>query len=311
MVILGIETSCDETSIGIINEKREILSLSYSSQEDIHKRYGGVVPELASRNHLEVIDILFKDALQKAKITSGDIDLIGVTAYPGLKGSLLIGLTFARTLSFLLKIPLIELNHLQAHLAVNYLRKEMPEFPAIGLVVSGGHTSLFLLKDAVDFQLLGETRDDAAGEVLDKIGRLLGLDYPGGPKIEKEAKKGNPEKIKYPRPLLGKTSLDFSFSGLKTSVVYYVKKNGKKNISDICAGLQAALIETLCEKARRAIEVKKAKSLLLGGGVTANQRLKKGMEDLTESLNIPLFYPPPFLCTDNGVMVACLALFLR
>ncbi len=310
MNVLGIETSCDETSIALVKNGKKILSNIVASQEIIHQKFGGVVPELASRAHTEIIESLFLEALRKSGVTIKEINLIAVTGSPGLKGSLLIGKVFARSLTFAYQIPLIEVNHLHAHLAANFLSGEEINFPAIGLVVSGGHTNLFYLKNRTKIKPLGETLDDAAGEVFDKVARILNLGYPGGPALEKAAEKGNPDAIKFPCAYMGKESLDFSFSGVKTSVIYYVKKYGLNNIPDIAAGFQKAIIKVLVEKVKRAIKFKKVKTVLLGGGVVSNKVLRREMKKIALAEGTYLFVPLSVLCTDNAAMVASLGYYL-
>ena len=334
MNVLGIETSCDETSIALVKNGKKILSNLIASQEIIHQRFGGVVPELASRAHTEIIESLFLEALRKSGVTIKEINLLAVTGFPGLKGSLLIGNVFARSLTFAHQIPLIELNHLHAHLAANFLNplsyppppqpsptgvegkregertKGGIKFPAIGLVVSGGHTNLFYLKNRTKIKPLGETLDDAAGEAFDKVARVLNLGYPGGPALEKAAEKGNPAAIKFPCAYMGKESLDFSFSGVKTSVIYYMKEHLHPNIADVAASFQYAIIKVLVEKVKRAIKLKKVKTILLGGGVVSNKVLRKEMKELARKEGITLFVPPSVLCTDNAAMVASLGYYL-
>ncbi|MCM8819094.1 MAG: tRNA (adenosine(37)-N6)-threonylcarbamoyltransferase complex transferase subunit TsaD [Candidatus Omnitrophica bacterium] len=307
MIVVGIETSCDETSIGIIDDKRIIVNI-VATQEDIHSVYGGVVPELASRSHLQRIDNLFNLALKRSKIKIEDIDLIGVTNQPGLKGSLLVGVSFACGLSYRLKKPIYFINHLNAHLAVNFLNKEI-EFPAIGLVISGGHTSFFYIENYISFKKIGRTLDDACGETFDKVGRILGLPFPGGPYIEKNAEKGDENSIKFPIPMLSSDSLDFSFSGLKTAIVYYVRKYGKKNIHDICASFQKVVADFICRKINIALKRYKVNSFLLGGGVSRNMYLQKRIKQVIPD-NIKIFIPEKNLCLDNGVMVSVMAYFL-
>ncbi|MFN4227720.1 MAG: tRNA (adenosine(37)-N6)-threonylcarbamoyltransferase complex transferase subunit TsaD [Candidatus Ratteibacteria bacterium] len=307
MVIIGIETSCDETGIGII-ENKKILTNIVASQEDIHSIYGGVVPELASRAHLQRIDNLLKIAFEKSKIKIEDIDLIGVTNQPGLKGSLLIGVSFASGLSYRLKKPIYFVNHLHAHLAVNFLSEDI-EFPALGLVVSGGHTSFFYIKDYVRFKEIGRTLDDACGETFDKVGRLLGLPFPAGPYIEKEAEKNTGKCINFPLPMPSSNTLNFSFSGLKTFIANYVKKYGKENISDICFSFQKVVADFICKKIKIALKQYKIKSFLLGGGVVGNKYLGKRIKEVIPD-NIKLLIPERELCLDNGVMVAVMTYFL-
>ncbi|MCX7916785.1 MAG: tRNA (adenosine(37)-N6)-threonylcarbamoyltransferase complex transferase subunit TsaD, partial [bacterium] len=308
MVIIGIETSCDETGIGIIKDKK-ISANIIASQEEIHSIYGGVVPELASRAHLTRIDNLFNLAIKKSKIKKEDIDLIGVTNQPGLKGSLLIGVSFACGLSYKLKKPIYFINHLHAHLAVNFLNENI-DFPAIGLVISGGHTSFFYIENYTLFKEIGRTLDDACGETFDKVGRILGLPFPGGPYIEKEAEKGDENSIKFPIPMLSSNSLDFSFSGLKTSVLYYIRKFGITNVSDICASFQKTVADFICRKINIAFKKYKAKSFLLGGGVVSNLYLQNKIKEVMPE-KVKLFIPEKNLCIDNGVMVAIMAYFLN
>ena len=309
MVILGIETSCDETSIGILKDGRIAANL-VATQEKIHTPYGGVVPELASRAHLLYIDALFLKAMEKASVAPGDIDAIGVTNSPGLKGSLIIGVSFACGLATALGIPLYMVNHLYAHIASSFLDPEM-SFPAVGLVVSGGHTTFFHMNGPVDFKVAGETVDDACGETFDKVGRMLGLDFPGGPNVEREALKGDENRIRFPVPLLSPGSLDFSFSGLKTSVLYYSRKNGPgRNVADICAGFQKAVGDVLEEKARRALVKYRPRSMIVGGGVIQNGYIRNRLRKVASEKGVRLFIPPVDLCMDNGAMVALMTYFL-
>ena len=308
MTILGIETSCDETGIGLLSDGKLLVNL-VASQEEIHSVYGGIVPELASRAHVEKIDKLFIKALGQARINPGEIECIGVTNRPGLKGSLMVGVSFACGLACALKVPLYKVNHLYAHLAVNFLHPEV-EFPAAGLVISGGHTTFFHMKSPVEFTVAGRTLDDACGETFDKAGRILELGFPGGPFIEKAAERGDENKIPFPVALLGKNSLDFSFSGLKTSVLYYVKKNGLKNLSDICAGFQKAAADTLEKKTVRCLEKYRVKSFFLGGGVVQNKYIRNRFQRLLERMDTKLFVPDGKLCMDNGAMTAVMAHFL-
>ncbi len=324
MNVLGIETSCDETAVAVVRNGKKVLSNLIASQEIIHRKFGGIVPELASRAHTEIIDSLFLKALTKSGAIIEEIALIAVTGSPGLKGSLLIGNVFAHSLAFAHQIPLIKVNHLHAHLAANFLNSPLYplplregkvgkggiKFPAIGLVVSGGHTNLFYLETRTKIKPLGETLDDAAGEVFDKVARVLNLGYPGGPALEKTAEKGNPSAIKFPCAYMGKESLNFSFSGVKTSVIYYVQEHLHPNIADVAASFQYAIIKVLVEKVKRAIKFKKVKTILLGGGVVSNKVLRKAMKELARREKINLFYPSPVLCTDNAAMVASLGYYL-
>ncbi|MCK9265888.1 tRNA (adenosine(37)-N6)-threonylcarbamoyltransferase complex transferase subunit TsaD [bacterium] len=303
MITLGIETSCDETGIGVVKDGRLITNL-VASQEKIHSIYGGVMPEMASRAHLQYIDNLFIEALRISNILPEDIDAIGVTHHPGLKGSLLVGVSFACGLALSINRPLYMVNHLYAHISSNFLDSKV-RFPAIGIVVSGGHTTFFYIENPVKFSVIGKTLDDACGETFDKVGRMLGLPFPGGPNVEKEALKGDENKIKFPVPLLSKKSLDFSFSGLKTSVLYHIKKFGTKdNVPDICAGFQKAVGDILVEKVKRAIDTYKPESFLVGGGVIQNRYIRKRLNDLATNKKIQIFIPDTKLCMDNGAMVA-------
>lgn len=302
MTILGIETSCDETGIGLIKNGK-ILANLVASQENIHSGFGGIVPELASRAHAENIDLLFRRAVKLSGINTRDIHCIGVTNHPGLKGSLLVGVSFACGLAYALKTPLYKVNHLHSHLAANFLQPGI-EFPALGLVISGGHTTFFLMKTPVDFTAVGKTLDDACGETFDKVGRMLELDFPGGPQIEKAAGKGDENRIKFPTAMLEKNSLDFSFSGLKTAVLYHIKKNGLVNMPDICAGFQKAVADTLCEKTKRCLARYRVRSFLLGGGVTRNVYIRERFKKTISEAGVKLFIPDSQFCIDNGAMIA-------
>jgi N6-L-threonylcarbamoyladenine synthase len=307
MIIIGIESSCDETGIGII-EGEKILSNIVASQEDIHSIYGGVVPELASRAHLSIIDNIFKIAIEKSCIKVDNIDLIGVTNHPGLKGSLLVGVSFACGLAYKLQKPIYFVNHLHSHIAVNFLNKNI-EFPALGLVISGGHTSFFYIEDYIKFKEIGRTLDDACGETFDKVGRILGLPFPAGPYIEKEAERGDEKKIKFPVPSISANNLDFSFSGLKTAVVYYIKKYGKENVPDICASFQKTIGDYLCGKIKTALKKYNVKSFLLGGGVISNQYIQKRIKEILKD-EVKVYIPERNLCLDNGVMVSIMSHYL-
>lgn len=319
MLVLGIETSCDETAISLVENGKKVLSNEVSSSLHLHKKYGGVVPELATRYHVELINYVLAEALAKAKARPRAIDLVAVVYGPGLVGALLIGLSLAKVLSLSLSVPLIGINHLQAHLYAALMRQgrsRLPRektggqvrFPFVGLVVSGGHTSLFYVKDFLEWQMLGVTRDDAAGESFDKIAKILELGYPGGPIIEKIAKAGRPDRIRFPRSYLEEGSLDFSFSGLKTAVLYYVKKSHTSHLtghmSDIAASFQEAVVDILAEKAIMACLLKKVKNFIAGGGVMANQRLRKVLTKRLEKKGINVFFPEQEFCQDNAAMVA-------
>ncbi|MDD5166884.1 MAG: tRNA (adenosine(37)-N6)-threonylcarbamoyltransferase complex transferase subunit TsaD [Candidatus Omnitrophica bacterium] len=305
MYVLGIETSCDETSAAIVKDGRQVLSNTITSSLDLHKKYGGVVPEIAFRMQLETITQVVDCALKESGIDKKDIKLISVTNGPGLAGSLLVGISFAKALSFSLKKPLLGINHVYSHIYANFLNGERIEFPFVALVVSGGHTNLFYVKSFDSIILLGSTLDDACGESFDKVAKILGLGYPGGPLIEQLAKKGNAQKIKF-RCSGTKKQLDFSFSGIKTAVLYaarnkHLSENEKR---DIAASFQESVIDTLIKKALLACKIKKVKSLVVGGGVVANNRLRKKFLEETEKNNLKVYFPPIGLCMDNAAMVA-------
>jgi len=318
--ILGIETSCDETAAAVVTDGKIIRSSVVASQTKLHEKFGGVVPEIASRAHLENICPVITQALEKADITKDDIDAIAIANQPGLTVALIVGVTAAKTLSFTWNKPLIAINHIHAHMQSAMLAEENLQLPAVALIVSGGHTSLYDCHSILEPKLLGSTIDDAAGEAFDKVATILKLPYPGGPSIEKIAKDGNPNAIDFPRSLLGPDSLDFSFSGIKTAVLYYcqgqdmkgknkVHSMTKKQIADIAASFQQAVVDVLVEKTRRAIEKTDAKTVLLGGGVAANNALRGALEkmcDNNESVERLLVAPKQY-CTDNAVMVASLA----
>jgi N6-L-threonylcarbamoyladenine synthase len=308
MVTLGIETSCDETAAAII-DKRKILSNIISSSVPLHEKYGGVIPEVASRFHVEYINRVTSRALKQARKKPNDIELISVTASPGLPGSLVVGKSFARALSYSLEVPLIEIDHLAAHLYVNFLSrpKVCPRFPYIGVLVSGGHTNIFLCRSFKDMEIIGRTRDDAVGEAFDKVARILGIGYPGGPKIEKYAKRFFVKKpIEFPRAFLGEDSFDFSLSGVKTAVFYYARQRrlSAGELSRICWSFQEAVFDVLVEKTLRACKKFSIDEILLGGGVVSNGRLRKKLKSPCKRLKFKLFFPPASLCVDNAAMVA-------
>ncbi len=322
MKILGVETSCDETSASVIFAKKndknvKILSNVISSSLSLHSKTGGIIPEVAAREQLKYILPVIKESLDKAKTKIEEINAIAVTIGPGLVGSLLVGIETAKTISMLYKKPIIPVNHLHGHMYANFINNDQNtnvKFPAIILIVSGGHTDLLLMKGHGNFKWLGGTRDDAAGEAFDKIGRLLNLPYPGGPSIEKAAENGNPESFDLPRPMIGSKDFDFSFSGLKTAVLKEtktIKQYNNKIISDLAASTQKAIIEVLIKKTIKAATKYNAKSILLSGGVAANQRLRDELE-LFAIRHMPkakIFFPQKFLCTDNAAMIATAAFF--
>ena len=320
--ILGIETSCDETAAAVVADGRTIKSSVVASQTKLHEKYGGVVPELASRAHIEKIYPVIKEAMEQADIAKDDIDAIAIANQPGLTIALVVGVTAAKTLSFTWNKPLIAINHLHAHLQSAMMSEEQLELPAVALIVSGGHTCLYDYHSPLEPKLLGTTIDDAAGEAFDKVASILKLPYPGGPSIEKAAEKGNPDAIKFPRSMLGRDSLDFSFSGIKTAVLYYCRGQDMKGenkvdsmnaqqIADIAASFQAAVVDVLVKKTKRAAKIIKAKTILLGGGVAANNKLRTSLQQMCDS-DVPpkkLLVAPKRYCTDNAVMVASLAYY--
>jgi N6-L-threonylcarbamoyladenine synthase len=284
-----------------------------SSQISIHQKYGGVVPELASRKHIESIVPIVKEALEAARVTLKEIDGIAVTQGPGLVGSLLVGLSFAKSIAFATGLPFIGVNHVEAHLSAIFLEEERPRFPFIGLVVSGGHTSLFRMDGFGKYKRLGQTRDDAAGEAFDKVAKLLNLGYPGGPIIDELSKTGNSKAIRFPRPVLSRNSLDFSFSGLKTAVVNYVKSHPESPedypedlVKDIVSSFQEAVVEVLVKKTVYAAQQEGLKRIVLSGGVAANQHLRKRIKEVSIEQKLRLYLPSPSLCTDNAAMVGVL-----
>ncbi|MDI3534776.1 MAG: tRNA N6-adenosine threonylcarbamoyltransferase [Thermosediminibacterales bacterium] len=311
--ILAVETSCDETSAAVVEDGRRVLSNIISSQIDLHKKFGGVVPELASRKHIESIIPVIHEALEQAEITFDDIQAIGVTIGPGLVGALLVGLSAAKALAYVRKLPLIGVNHIEGHIYANFL--EHPELnpPFLALVVSGGHTELVYVKDYGRYELLGRTRDDAAGEAFDKTARALGLGYPGGPIIDELAKKGNADKIDFPRAYLENDSYDFSFSGVKTAVLNYInqkKQRGEKiDIHDVAASFQKAVVEVLVDKTIRAADDKKINTIVMAGGVAVNSALRVMMGNRAKEAGIKLYYPSPVYCTDNAAMIASAAYY--
>lgn len=306
LLFLGIETSCDETAAAVVSGNNEILSNIISSQVDLHRKYGGVVPELASRKHLELILPVLNEALTEAKIGLSDLDALAVTVGPGLIGALLIGLSTAKSLAYVTGLPLIGINHLEGHIAANFLEFAELEPPFMALIVSGGHTSLFYCPALVDYRLLGQTLDDAVGEAFDKIAGFLGLGYPGGPIIDKLALKGDETAVPLPRAMLKAKNYDFSLSGLKTAVINHVNSQGRKNVKlpDLCASFQAAIVDVLTAKTIRAANEKKVSQIVLAGGVVANSYLRRKMIEQASKEGLEVYFPPPVLCTDNAAMIA-------
>jgi N6-L-threonylcarbamoyladenine synthase len=320
--ILGIETSCDETAAAVVTDGKVIKSSVVASQTKLHEKYGGVVPEIASRAHIEKIYPVISEAIQQAEVSEDDIDAIAVANQPGLTVALVIGVTAAKTLALMWEKPLIAINHLHAHLQSAVLGEKDLQLPAAALIVSGGHTSLYDYRSPLEPKLLGATIDDAAGEAFDKVANILRLSYPGGPSIEKAAEKGNPEAIQFPRSMLERDSLDFSFSGIKTAVLYHCRGQDMKGedkvgsmseqeIADIAASFQTAVVDVLIKKTERAVERIGAKTVLLGGGVAANNELRRRLQTMCETA-VPakkLLVAPKQYCTDNAVMVASLAYY--
>lgn len=303
MLILGLDTSCDDTSASVVEDGGKILSNIVSGQEGVHGRYGGIVPELASRRHIEMIWPVAEEALRAANTGLDDISAVAVCHGPGLIGSLLVGCSFAKALCYSRGIPLVPVNHLEGHICSAFLEDKAPEFPFISLIVSGGHTSLYRVDGFGKYIELGRTRDDAAGEAYDKVAKLLGLGYPGGPVIDRLADQGNPKTLDLPRAYLPE-SLDFSFSGLKTAVVNYMKKNGSAPANDVCAAFQKSIVDVLIKKAEWAVQKAKITRLAFSGGVAANSSLRREAAALSERTGIRIFIPKPYLCTDNAAMIA-------
>jgi tRNA N6-adenosine threonylcarbamoyltransferase len=308
MIILGIESSCDDTSAAVLKDGKEILSNIVSSQTDFHKKYGGVVPEIASRKHLENIQPVIKESIDVAGIKLSDIDGIAVTQGPGLVGSLLVGINFAKAFAYTLKLPLVGINHLEGHLLSPFLDHNAV-FPNVTLIVSGGHTSLYYVSGFDKYKLLGRTRDDAAGEAFDKVAKLLGLGYPGGVIIDKLSKKGNPAAIPFPRPMLHDGSFDFSFSGLKTAVLYYVMQISENTltdeaINDIVASFQEAVVDILVKKTVSAALKHHVQAIAVSGGVASNSLLRCKMKTSADAKKIAVLVPSPAFCTDNAAMIA-------
>ena len=307
MVILGIETSCDETAAAVVKDGTSILASVVSSQVEVHQRYGGVVPELASRKHIEAIVPVVDEALNKAGLPLTEIDAIAVTRGPGLVGALLVGYSFAKSLAYALGVPWVGVNHLEGHIHSVFLEDDPPAFPFVALLASGGHTSIYHVTDHITLELMGQTRDDAAGEAFDKVAKMLDLGYPGGGIIDRLSKQGDPTRIKFPRSYLDKASFDFSFSGIKTAVNRYAathRNQIKEHIADIAAGFQEAVMEVLTHKAIHAAVEKGCDRLALVGGVAANSRLREKLKADAGHKGIQVHVPSIDLCGDNGAMIA-------
>ena len=310
---LGIESSCDETAAAVLADGRYPFSNVISSQIEIHTAFGGVVPEIASRHHLENMNSVIDRALSEAQVSLSDIDLIGVTNGPGLIGALLMGVASAKALAFAADIPIVSVNHMHGHISANFIAYPELEPPFMCLIVSGGHTNIVEMTDYNRCEILGGTRDDAVGEAYDKVARVIGLGYPGGPKIDRIAKEGNPEAIHFKRVLLEKGSLDFSFSGLKTAVLNYLnteRQAGREiNAADVAASFQAAVVEVIVTKTMEAVRSRKQDKLVLAGGVAANSNLREQLSAACKKENVTLYVPQPVLCTDNAAMIACSAYY--
>ncbi|MBE6604086.1 MAG: tRNA (adenosine(37)-N6)-threonylcarbamoyltransferase complex transferase subunit TsaD [Ruminococcaceae bacterium] len=316
MYILGMESSCDETSAAVVcaeNGRLEIVSNIVASQIETHRLYGGVVPEIASRAHIEAITGVTTEALSQAGITLPEVSAVAVTAFPGLIGALLVGVNFAKSLAYANSIPLVAVNHIKAHVAAVYLREDAPEAPFLALVVSGGHTSLFDVTAPTDFREIGATRDDAAGEAFDKIGRVIGLPYPGGAALDRLAATGDKHAIKLPSPALGADTLDLSFSGLKTAALNYINHCNQQNIpvprADLAASFTEAVVGGIAKKVEAALLKTGRKTLVMAGGVAANSHLRARLGALCKRLGVTFAVPPLSLCGDNGAMVAAAGFF--
>ncbi|NBG89371.1 tRNA (adenosine(37)-N6)-threonylcarbamoyltransferase complex transferase subunit TsaD [Isachenkonia alkalipeptolytica] len=313
IITLAIETSCDETSVAVLENGRRVLSNIISSQIDIHRRFGGVVPEVASRKHIESISYVVKEALEEAGKTFRDIDHVGVTYGPGLVGALLVGISYAKGLAFARGIPLNGVNHIEGHIYGNFIEDRELEPPFISLIVSGGHSHLVYVKDYGVYEVLGKTRDDAAGEAFDKIARALDLGYPGGPEIDRLAEKGNPQALDFPKSYLEDGSHDFSFSGLKSAALNYINQQKMKKqpipLEDMAASYQQAIIEVLVEKSIRCAKEKNMDKIVLAGGVAANKGLRALLKKRGEEEGIKVQYPSLTLCTDNAAMIGSVAYY--
>jgi len=309
MLILGIETSCDETAAAVVEDGRRILSNVVSSQVELHSRYGGIVPELASRAHIQNILPVIDEALTSSGKRLGDMDAVAVTVGPGLIGALLVGVSAAKSLAYSAGLPVVGVNHIEGHMSAIFLESDEVALPFVLLVVSGGHTHLYLVRGCCDYEKLGQTRDDAAGEAYDKVAKLMGLGYPGGPIVDRLAKAGSPKRINFPRSYLEAGSLDFSFSGLKTAVLNHVRSFKGESIpddvlADICASFQEAVVDVLVKKTVQAAVDTGVKNIVIGGGVAANGALRDALQRAANDAGIRPFLPSPGLCTDNAAMVA-------
>ena len=307
VLILAIESSCDETAAAVVKNGREVLSNIIFSQIDLHTVYGGVVPEIASRKHIEKINQVIEEALQKAQVGLQDLDAIAVTYGPGLVGALLVGVSAAKAISFATGIPLVGVHHIEGHISANYIENKDLEPPFVCLVVSGGHSHLVVVKDYGEYEIIGRTRDDAAGEAFDKVARAIGLGYPGGPKIDKVSREGNPEAISFPRAKVGDAIYDFSFSGLKSAVLNYLNSCEMKGISinqaDVAASFQKAVVDVLVEHSMEAVKQCGMKKFAIAGGVASNTHLRSALEQACKDAGVEFYHPSPILCTDNAAMI--------
>lgn len=308
-LILAIESSCDETSAAVVKDGRIVLSNVISSQIDIHKKFGGVVPEVASRNHILNISSVVKEAMETANVDYSDLSAVAVTYGPGLIGALLVGVSYAKGIASAHNLPLVPVNHIHGHIAANHITHQDLEPPFVCLVASGGHSHILYVKDYMEFEILGRTHDDAAGEAFDKIARVIGLGYPGGPKVEALAKEGNADAMKFPRVEFSDCPYDFSFSGVKTSVINYLhnaeQKNETVNNADIAASFQKAVTDVLVSHTIKAAIDKKVEKVAIAGGVSANGALRDAFSKACSDNNLKLYYPKPILCTDNAAMIGC------
>jgi N6-L-threonylcarbamoyladenine synthase len=314
MLLLGIETSCDDTATAVVRDGRDVLSSVATNQDEFHAKYGGIVPEIASRRHVALLSAAIADALERVGITLDDVDGIAVTAGPGLIGSLVVGVAAAKALTFGLGKPLYAVNHLHGHIFAAFLdRPEPPPYPFLALLVSGGHSQLVAVESATNMRILGRTHDDAAGEAFDKTARLLGLPYPGGPELDRLARTGNPKAHAFPRHRPAGDSLDLSFSGLKTSVRYFLESQAGRDAAraDVAASFQAAVVDVLMARLQSAFDRGRYRAVVVSGGVAANSALQSGVEQWSGRSNVPVFIPPPKYCTDNAAMIAAAAFYQR
>ncbi|UNM96867.1 tRNA (adenosine(37)-N6)-threonylcarbamoyltransferase complex transferase subunit TsaD [Ignatzschineria rhizosphaerae] len=306
MIVLGIESSCDETGVAIYSGEKGLLAHQLYSQIALHAQYGGVVPELASRDHIRKLPLLVNAAIEEAGINFSDLEGIAFTRGPGLIGALMVAATYAQGLGLALNIPILGVNHMEAHLMAVMLEERKPEYPFVTLLVSGGHTQLVLVKAFGEYELLGESLDDAVGEAFDKTAKIMGLPYPGGPELAKLAQEGDASRYEFPRPMLNRPGLEFSFSGIKTKALLTIENATKADYPDIAAGFQEALVDTLIQKSLRALKQTGATELVVSGGVGANKHLRAELRRLAETLGFNVYFPRAEFCTDNGAMVAYL-----